>query len=225
MTPLIAVVVGAAGAALTAARCLPQLHRLLSTRRADGVSLSSLAVGAVSGAGWASYSVLADLPSVAIAATAACCIFSACLLVARRLSSSRVGSGPALWAGTLLLVQVALGTQALGLALAASAIATGLPQLREVRRRTDLSGVSSMTWTLAIVEGALWLGVGLATMDAPVLVWAVGQLVVGVPVLAAVRRWRPLPGAQPSHPPSPAVSEPTTVAPPVPGRHLEEMCP
>lgn len=198
MTPVVALLIGVIGAGLALARYLPQLVRLVRTRRTAGVSTTSLAMGAVSGGGWCAYSVLADVLSVVVTSVAAIAVCSACLAVALRLGADRVGAGPVLWAATLLLTQVAAGTTALGLVLATSAVVTGLPQLREALSRDDLTGVSLPTWALGVAEGLLWVGVGAASSDLPVLVWATGQLLVAVPVVVRVRASRrPVSAAQP----------------------------
>jgi uncharacterized protein with PQ loop repeat len=196
VTPQVAYALGFVGAALAFARYLPQLLRLHRTQQAHGVSLASLGAGAVSGLGWASYSLQEDVHSVTVASIAAVCIYTACLVQAKSLSRGRIGPIPLLWAGGLVGVQLVLGTVALGLALAASAVVTGLPQLREVLARVDLSGVSSLTWGLAVIEGALWLGIGAVSRDLPVLIWASGQLVVGGPVLIGVLRSHALVASQ-----------------------------
>jgi uncharacterized protein with PQ loop repeat len=183
---LYAVAVGVAGAVLAGGRSVPQLVRILRRGHAEGVALSGLVNGIVSSAGWAIYSLLADQPSILITSLFCIAVLTATLIAARRHTTGS-SVAPIVWAVALGGVLVVLGTQPLGFALAASAVVNGLPQLRRVAHGGDLSGIAAWAWALCLVEGFLWLAVGLASGDPAVIVWAGGQLVVSAAILVCLR--------------------------------------
>jgi len=161
--------------------------RIMRYGHARGVAVATLWTGAVSGASWATYGLLADQPAVALASAVAAAAYAATLLMARRRSRQGIRALPALWAASLVLVLWGGGTAAFGLALAASALLTGLPQLRRVAAMGELTGVSHWAWLICLAEGSLWLAIGLRTGDAAVIIWSTGQIAVSGAIVMGLR--------------------------------------
>lgn len=179
----LATVIGIVGSVLSVGRTFPQFLRIVRRGHAAGVSATSLTMGLVFSVGWALYGLLADQKSVVIASSAAALQYCATLYVAKRGGAGKIGWHPALWAGGLIAVVALAGETGLGVALATSSLATGLPQLKLCRTGTDLSGVSAIAWLCGVFEGALWLMVGVGSQDAAIIVWALCQGGISTPIL------------------------------------------
>jgi uncharacterized protein with PQ loop repeat len=179
--------VGLVGGALALGRSLPQMVRIMRQGHARGVAIPTLWTGTVAGASWATYGLLADQPAVALASAAAAAAYAATLVMARRRVRQGSGVMPGFWAACLVLVLWWAGTAAFGLALAASALLTGLPQLRLVTASGELSGVSHLAWLTCFAEGSLWLAIGLHTDDVAVIIWSVGQIAVSGAIVRGLR--------------------------------------
>ena len=174
---------------------LPQVAKLVRTRVPDGVSITWASFGVVTNTTWAAYlasqQLWLALPSVVLVSVA----YVATFLVLARLgapSGRAVGLGIA-WTAVLAATGLAAGWTALGAVLGFSYIVQVAPGLWVAFRTPHPDGISPATWTIAMVEGALWGYYGWWHGDLPVMLFAVIASSASVAMLAryAVTRRRP----------------------------------
>ncbi len=203
--------------ALTASSVLlfvPQLLRLVRFKDPAGLSAASLLFGSVNYLGWTVY--LLDSRSwglFAVNIAAGVVWFAVVALAFRSIRPGRSWWPPLAWSLVLSGV-VLLDRPALGSVLGAGALLTYTPQAVGVWRSASLAGVSATTWSIAAVEGALWLVESLRDGLVGGVAFGVIVLVAAASVLTAVavRRER---GAG-REPLSPVPPDPTVPAATVP---------
>ena len=180
-----------AGAALLTSMSLPQIWRIVRDRSADGVSLPTWIIFALSGVSWLAYGLLLAAPGVIAGNTA---FVATTLPVVMLLLRRQRG-----WVWPLaILVPVFAAAGGIGLLLVlpssaagaigvACGILTTVPQLIESvqRRRAGLpSEVSRATIGLLLAGQGLWLLYGIFRPDVPILLTNVIAISVNVSLLA-----------------------------------------
>lgn len=171
MTVSLATVVGLAGALLAFAFTVPQVHKLVTSGVAAGVSVASLANSTVSNVAWTTYGVLEHeiwvlMPSLlAIPGTA-----GALVLAWRRGGDRSRLWLPVAWTGLLVsltaLVPV-VGSRPIIVALGCSVLLMVGPAAVTAWRSRDVSAVAASAWAMLIVDAAVVGAYGLlADIDA-----------------------------------------------------------
>jgi hypothetical protein len=174
---------------LSAAMAVPQVWRL--RRHAPvGVSLAAAGNATVNAAGWMLY----GLGTATVPLIVACVgpfVGSAAVTVAVARSGARRGLVLATgWGALLVAVGLAGGWAVLGAVLGVSVWMSYSPQVVAAWRTPDLSGLAPGTWILALSEGVLWGGYGLAHGDAALVLWGSAATAASAAVLAGWARWR-----------------------------------
>jgi uncharacterized protein with PQ loop repeat len=182
--------------ALAATSALPQLRRLRSTRDLTGVSLAGPAIGAVSEAGWLVYVTEVELWSAAaepviMVMTNVALAGAICRTGGRPARAVLVGAA---WAAMLTLVTAVGGWAALGAMLGVAYGIQMTPYIWSAFRVREPTGIALHTWTLSLVEAALWGVYGLAHSDLPIVLYAAIGTVSSAAILARrLRVPRPTP--------------------------------
>lgn len=162
---------------LGAAMAVPQAHKLVRDRRAQGVSMTWAAASVTVNAWWVGYGLgVGDIGIVPVSVVSVMAYLVIVMTVARLSSASaRVTLGRALPAalalsalpvGTLILA----GWTSTGIVLGALYGVQLTPAVVGVYRSADVSGVSVATWVIALAEAVLWGVYGASTGD--VGLWA-----------------------------------------------------
>jgi uncharacterized protein with PQ loop repeat len=179
---------------------VPQVLRLHRVRSADGVSGVWIGVGIAMNSWWIAYGLAESLWGILPVSIAAAALY---LVMASQYLGllGRPGLRPLL-AGLFLLGLVPMPFLAVG-GWAIAGLVVGLayaiqfsPAALAALRSDELSGVSSVTWSMAWVEAVIWVIYGLSTGDAALLVGGTGGTLAATVILVrlAVVRSRP-PGA------------------------------
>ncbi len=164
------------GTLLTLGMVLPQVVRIARRRGAVGVSPVWPVLGTVLNAAWTAYLVevhlyLAALTTLSMTITY---LVLAALVLAyfpeRRRDSMARGIAVAL---ALAALGAGWGWQTVGTVLGFSYGAQLAPAAVAVFRTSDLSGVSRMTWGIALVEAACWGFYGLTTGESAVVIYGI----------------------------------------------------
>jgi hypothetical protein len=179
--------------ALSATMALPQVWRL--RRHAPvGVSLAAAGNATVNAAGWMVYGV-GTLTVPLIVACIGPFVGSTAVTLAVARSGARRGLVlVAAWGALLAAVGLVGGWTPLGAVLGLSVWMSYSPQVMAAWRDPDLSGLAPGTWILALSEGVLWGGYGLAHGDAALLLWGSAATAASAAVLAGWVRWKRLAG-------------------------------
>lgn len=154
---------------------VPQIRKLVRTGDASGVSSTWPAIGLVANAGWTAYLLSQELWAAA-PSTAGMVVFY--VLVLRSLQRAGVSLRTALIRGAVAVallgaVTVAGSWPVLGLVLGWAYLPQLAPAVWSAYRSHDPSGVAVGTWTVILVEAALWLVYGRLVGDVPVLIYSV----------------------------------------------------
>lgn len=151
-------------------RAMPQLVRILRSRQAHGVSVDTSATSAIVSLGWAVYGLWTQQPSISIASGATAIIFTFIMLAAlrfgRQLKELKIAP---VWVAVLFLFGSIGGALGLSLVLPISVLAANIPQVWVAFKEPNLADLSLGTWSLAMTEGLLWAGYGIAQRDVSVL--------------------------------------------------------
>lgn len=220
--------VGLVAAVLGVSTSVPQVWRLLRSPGAEGLSLASTVLGALSAATWLAYGVLqvdppqilANVPGLAGATVIA-------VLVLRRTDARpvRVLAAAAAWALLVVAVWAVAGPVAVGTAATAVSLVARAPQVREVFVAPSLAGVSPLSFGLSVTACTLWAVYGVGTAQVPV--WASSVLAGAMSFVVLVRTttFRPVPVTVPADAPALTAVAPApgpAAAPAAPARHEEE---
>ena len=180
--------VGLVAAVLGVSTSLPQVWRLLRSPGAEGLSLASTVLGALSAATWLTYGVLqldppqilANVPGLAGATVIA-------VLVLRRTTTppGRVLVACGAWALVVLAAWAVGGPVAVGTAATCVSLVARAPQVREVFVAPSLAGVSPASFGLSVTACTLWAVYGLGTGQVPV--WASSVLAGAMSLVVVVR--------------------------------------
>jgi uncharacterized protein with PQ loop repeat len=143
-------------------RLLPQPVRLVRTRLPEGVSTVAAMNAVISDAAWVGYGLHAGLVPVWLVAALGVIpgVWTVVLLRDQIRRRDLVRSG--IWAAVIAVAAV-LG--ALGVILAASVVVNMGPQVAKAIRSSDLRGLSTATWLIAIGDGLFWGAYGWVVED------------------------------------------------------------
>jgi uncharacterized protein with PQ loop repeat len=180
-------VLGVVASAVFVVRLLPQPVRLARTGVPDGVSpLMALNV-ALTEPAWLIYGLSAGLvPVWAVSLTALPLAVWTVVLLRRRISRlDLLGAG--VWLAMLLL---AWGVGIVGVMLTVSVVVNCAPQVWTALRSSDLEGVASTTWQLAIVDALCWGAYGLAVGDVALVGYTAVLLTSAVIILVRIAQTR-----------------------------------
>lgn len=187
-------IVVVAASVVGAGMALPQAITLLSTRSTDGVSPMWIGVSLAINAWWIVYAIAASIWVLLPVATTSFALYaSMAVLFVRARRSLRSPMAPvfrSMLAGSFGLGLAPLPALVFG-NWATAGIAIGLsyglqllPAVVAASRTRQLSGVSSGTWILSLVEGALWLVYGAAIGDGALIAGGVTGVVMSGLLLA-----------------------------------------
>ena len=175
---------------LGAAMAIPQVRRLLRTRRTDGVSVAWAAVSAAVNGWWGAYGVATGDHSIVPVSVVSVVSYVTIALGVVRFSPVTPRSLVAPVAGAVLIVStvpvIALvidGWATAGITLGALYGVQLSPAVVAVYRVVDVSGVAPATWTIAFAEAALWGVYGFATTDIGLLTLAATGVIASSLVL------------------------------------------
>jgi len=139
---------------------LPQMLRLLRTRRVDGLSLTAWQAMLVVNLGWAAHGIsIGQLPQIVTSALSLCSTIPILCLMARELQRRwpLVLLPGLLAAAVLISVDQLLGTAGFGIAVLIPTVVASAGQSLELVRSEGIVGVSGAFLILAVVNQALWL--------------------------------------------------------------------
>lgn len=151
---------------------LPQLLRLIRSRRPDGVSPAWASLTAVNNMGWFAYFTSTGLWT-AMVPSATCSLLAGAIVAALAGAGARVRSGAAVGAAWLSVLAGALmvaGPSGLGAVLTVAFLLQVTPSLRSAWRTASPVGVSRVTWGLIGVEVLCWGTVGVLDARPPLIV-------------------------------------------------------
>lgn len=167
---------------------LPQLVRVIRTRRDDGVSLRTCVLAAASMFAWAGYTLgRLDIPALASSLGPLVVWLSCGWIVARRravLARFAVASSVA----AVAVISAGLLLGAFHVLAVTGSLLWILPQLQVVRRHDDLTGVSVAAYVLLAAENAAWVAYAWGTATPA---YALAPLVQGpLGAVIAFYAWR-----------------------------------
>ena len=173
---------------------VPQVARIHRLRSADGVSGVWIGVGIAMNTWWTIYGVAESLPGILPVSVLAAALY---LVMARQFISlvGRPGWRP-LVVGMLVVGVAPLPALALG-GFTAAGLVVGLayglqffPAVVSAMRSRDCRGVSPLTWSMALVEAAIWVTYGLASDDRALLIGGSGGCLASGLILCRLARVR-----------------------------------
>jgi uncharacterized protein with PQ loop repeat len=172
---------------------VPQLLRLLSHRDTTGVSVATWWLTAVAGLTWVIHNVRHDEVVAAVTNGWSAAVAAAILYRCYRDNATPqpVSAFAIPLVATLIDVAVfVLAPDHLGWIAAGIGVVQFAPQARIVLTAERLSGVSFLTWLLAVIAAALWIIYGVLHSDAAIIASPLftGSLSLLIVVRLAVRR-------------------------------------
>lgn len=175
--PLTVVVIGAN--VLGAAMAVPQARKLLTERRAEGVSVTWATLSAAVNAWWGAYGIGVEdwsiIPVSVVSVTAYLVIAVAVVRYRTDRGPRHVGTAMVVTAAVATLPAIALaidGWATAGILLGALYAIQLAPAVVGVYRALDVAGVSIATWVIAFSEAVLWGVYGFARHDVGLLALA-----------------------------------------------------
>ncbi len=168
---------------------IPQVVRLLRTRRTEGVSQMWAAIGVVLNAGWLAY-VLANAYLIPVPAIVMVMGSFALTLYLLRRDGVNITSGLLVGAGMTLLFLGVLAVEGWVVMGTALALANGIhhaPSVIVVWRTDVPVGVSPGTWLLAALEGVAWATFAAIIWDWPIFLFGVTAFLGSMVIL--IRLW------------------------------------
>jgi len=168
---------GMIGTFIGLVRAVPQLVRLLRSRKVYGVSVDTAATSSIVSFGWAAYGLLTGQPFVSLATGSSGLVFACITVIALRLGRQvrEVRIAP-VWLGVLVLAWAWAGKNGLGVLLPLSVLASNLPQLWIAHLESNLADLSLGTWLLSLCDGIVWGTYSLIQHDISILVYGVFQV-------------------------------------------------
>ncbi len=175
--------------AVTFVQIVPQVVRLLRTRRIEGTSPAWAAIGTSINVGWIAYVLAEQLWYTIPAVVAGAASYGVVLfLLYRNGADVRIGVLLGLTAGAAsVAIQLGAGWTVLGTVLGLS---NGLylgPSVFAAWRSHAPVGVSPLTWVLVASEGVLWGFYGVLVAKGPIMVY--GSTAAGLAALVLLRLW------------------------------------
>ncbi len=179
-----------AGSVLMTSMSLPQIARILRDRSAEGVSLLTWLIFALSGASWLAYGLILGAPGIIVGNIPfiLTTVPVVMLLLRRQLDWSwpLAVAAPIVGVAAAVLILLQLPSAIPGGIGVACGLLTTVPQLLEsVRRRRDGLGseVAMGTLVLLLAGQCLWLSYGIFRPDVPILLTNVVAVTVTVMLL------------------------------------------
>lgn len=154
---------------------MPQLLRLIRTRRVDGLSLTAWRSILVANIAWAAHGVrLAQVPMILTNTIGLFSTLPILYLLAKRFRRNlAILVLPSLVvAAAMVTIDVRLGSAAYGIAAICLATFVNLGQSTQLVRARHVGGVSPLFVTLAVVNQVIWVSWGLAVHDAGTIMTA-----------------------------------------------------
>ena len=174
----ISAVIGLIGTVIGIVRALPQLIRLLRSKKAMGVSVDTALTSSIVSFGWAIYGVMTQQPFVALATGSSGVIFFAITLAAlklgRRIHEIRISL---VWLCVLSLAFLLKKEIGLGIILPVSILVSNIPQLVVTVKENDLTDLSLGTWILSWSDGFVWGVYSFIEHDHSIMIFALFQLI------------------------------------------------
>lgn len=187
-----ALAIGAAATVLTCVLLIPQIARLLRTRRTEGVSPGWAVLGVVVNSGWliflAAEAVWLPILSCAIAEVG----FILTVWLLRRSGAdvrAGVGAGAAA-AAIVAVIGAGWGWTALGAALAVATMVQFLPSIAAAWRTYTPVGLSPATWTLTLAETVGWMAYGVLIDQIPIILYGLTGIAASVLILGRIAMTR-----------------------------------
>lgn len=154
------VVIGWSATAAGALLGVPQLLRLIRTRRLEGLSLLAWCATFAVNVSWLAHGIhIGQPPQIVTNSIALCSTLSILVLLARSLGRPLVRViAPALAvAGAIIATDLLIGSLAFGLVAVIPGVFSYLSQGLELVRSERVTGVSAVFLTMAAVNQTLWL--------------------------------------------------------------------
>jgi uncharacterized protein with PQ loop repeat len=154
---------------------LPQVLRLVRTRRVDGLSLTAWRAMLVVNLVWTAHGIsIGQVPQVVTSALSLCSTVPILYLMARGLRRRLlpVLLPSLLAAGVLIAVDQLFGSAAFGAVAIVAAVIANAGQSIELVRARRIVGVSVLFLVLAVVNQGLWLSWAILVPDAGTIIFA-----------------------------------------------------
>jgi hypothetical protein len=191
----ITLVVAGVATAMTVACGWPQLRRLRITGDLDGVSLSTATLSVAAESGWLIYlsgqHLWSALPESVLTLSVSL-VLSVAMMRAGSRGAAAIGAAGA-WGAALVAASVIGGPAAIGALLSVTYGVQLAPSVWTAWRAACPSGVSPASWTVRLVQSALWGAYGAVCSDPPLLILGVIGTGASAAVLARVAVTRPRP--------------------------------
>ena len=168
-------VIGWAGTVSGTILGLPQVLRLVRTRRVDGLSLTAWQAMLVVNLSWTAHGIsIGQVPQIVTSALGLCSTLPILYLMARELQRHLLPVLlPGLLAtGALIAVDQILGSAAFGAAAIIAAVVANAGQSIELIRSKRIVGVSVLFLVLAVVNQGLWLSWAILVPDIGTMIFA-----------------------------------------------------
>ena len=154
---------------------LPQVLRLVRTRRVDGLSLTAWRAMLVVNLSWTAHGIsIGQVPQIVTSALSLCSTVPILYLMARALHRRLlpVLLPSLLAAGALIAVDQLFGSAAFGAVAIVAALVASAGQSIELVRAQRIVGVSVLFLILAVVNQGLWLSWAILVPDAGTTIFA-----------------------------------------------------
>lgn len=179
--------VALAASVLGAGMAYPQAHRLVRTKRTEGLSVTWIGVSLAINGWWTAYALAVSLWLLLPVSIASGVLYAVIGVLYFRIADRPDVRGLAV--GGLGLGMVPLPFVLLG-GWTVAGVAIGLcygvqlaPAVIASFRSRDLAGVAAGTWMLSLVEAVLWLVYGLAVLDGALIAGGVTGTVMSSAIL------------------------------------------
>lgn len=187
-----ALIIGAAATVLTCVLLIPQIARLLKTRRTEGVSPGWAVLGVVVNSGWliflAAEAVWLPILSCAIAEVG---FILTVWLLRRNGADVRAGVGAGAGAAAIVaVIGAGWGWTALGAALAVATMVQFLPSIAAAWRTYIPVGLSPATWTLTLAETVGWMAYGVLIDQIPIILYGLTGIAASILILGRIAMTR-----------------------------------
>jgi hypothetical protein len=180
------------GTALAVVFLIPQMTRVVVRRDIAGLSPAWAAFGMSTNMAWVTYLVSQALWAALVAPVLAALAYSITLrLIATRTTHRQWVRAAGPYALILVAVVSIWGWVGLGIALALTPIIQLAPGVMAAYRTRVPSGISPLTWSLAVLEAMAWGGYGLLTGDLPLIGYGVITAIGSALILSRCLATRP----------------------------------
>ena len=181
-----ALLIGVAATVLTCVLLIPQIARLLKTRRTEGVSPGWAVLGVVINSGWLIFLAAEGVWLPMLACAIANAGFALTVWLLRRNGADvRAGLGVSAAAAVVLgAIGAGWGWTVLGAALAVATMVQFLPSIVAAWRTYAPVGLSLATWTLTLAETVGWMAYGVLIDQIPIILYGLTGITASILILA-----------------------------------------